>query len=451
MFLFVLYVVFGPSMNANCETHSLTYIYTALSEGAVLAGAREFTAMGVLDGHVIDYYDSGTTKKVAKQPWMEAGLSADYWQQGSESRQNKQRWFKVNVDILLQRMRHNHSDVHALQWLHGCHGDLQSNGTVLFRRGVDRYSYDGRNFLSFDYDEAVWVATSDAAMETKRKWDKVQMLKDYTRAYLDRECITWMSRFLQFERDHPANASLAGVHVFARNNVRNNVVLTCLATGFYHKNVSLEIRRDGRTLTPEDGMTSSGVRPNEDHTFQRRDSVEVLKSDTAMFACVLRHLPSGLEVEAVWDHTIVSAADAGWSVGVTIGLVTALAFVLFVPLLWMLCSRTSKCGGSLSLRSGFCYQILPCQSSSSADAVHQATPPVDSVSTASESLLPCKGEGTGWSLDSGIFCDSATLRPSSEDMPADTPRDQPEDAPVPPSVTQLMQLQPADPGLTSSM
>ncbi|XP_054620778.1 H-2 class I histocompatibility antigen, L-D alpha chain-like isoform X2 [Dunckerocampus dactyliophorus] len=425
MFLVVLCVLLGPAMNANCETHSLTYIYTALSEGAVLEGTQEFTAMGVLDGHVIDYYDSGAMRKVPKQAWMGEELNANYWQRGSESRQSKQRWFKVNMDILLQRMRHNRSDVHVLQWLHGCHGDLQPDYSVQFRRGVDRYSYDGRNFLSFDYDAAVWVAASDAALETKRKWDEVQMLKDYTRAYLDKECIIWMSNFLKYERDHLSNAPLPGVHVFARTaHIRTNVVLTCLATGFYHKNVTLEIRRNSRTLTKEDGMMSSGLRPNEDDTFQRRDSVEVLKGDMSTFTCVLRHQASGLNVEAVWDHTIISATDAGVSVGIIAGLVALLATILLVALVLKLRSRKSNGG-----------------------AVHKATPPVDSVPKVFEKLLLCEEKGTTHSLDSGIFCDSATptqeveshtslhrLRSSSEDTPTDAPGDQLEDSPVLPIV-----------------
>ncbi|XP_061680536.1 major histocompatibility complex class I-related gene protein-like isoform X2 [Syngnathoides biaculeatus] len=284
------------------------YIYTGLSEGAALPpGTRQFTAMGVLDGHVIDYYDSVATKKVPKLSWMAEGLSDTYWQQGSQSRKSKQHWFKVNLEILLGRMQDNRSDVHVLQWLHGCRGDLRPDGTVVFRAGVDAYSFDGRDFLSFDYDRAEWVPMAPAARETKRRWDNVDFLKDYTRAYLDKECPTWMSRFLRYQRNRTEHAAPPLVEVFARKmGTKRTLLLTCLAGGFALKDVGLEIHRNGRTLTKEDGVTSTGVRPNGDGTFQRRDSVEVLQSDAADFTCVLRHPLSGLYAEARWDHEILA-------------------------------------------------------------------------------------------------------------------------------------------------
>lgn len=99
-----------PPPNSFPETHTLTYIYTQISgEASLPAGVSDFAAMGVLDGHVIDYYDSGTMRKVPKHPWMTRELSATYWEQGTQSRRSKQQWFKVNVDILLERMGHNRS------------------------------------------------------------------------------------------------------------------------------------------------------------------------------------------------------------------------------------------------------------------------------------------------------------------------------------------------------
>lgn len=89
------------------ERHSLTYIYTALSKPNGRPGIHEFTAMGLLDGRMIDYYDSETQKKIPKQPWIIKHKPAEYWQKGSESRKSKHEWFKINIDILMKRMRQN--------------------------------------------------------------------------------------------------------------------------------------------------------------------------------------------------------------------------------------------------------------------------------------------------------------------------------------------------------
>lgn len=65
--------------------------------------------MGVLDGNVIDYFDSDTKKKVPRQKWMEMNLDKNYWDKGTLSRKSKQQWFKVNLDILKNRYRQNDS------------------------------------------------------------------------------------------------------------------------------------------------------------------------------------------------------------------------------------------------------------------------------------------------------------------------------------------------------
>uniref|UniRef100_A0AAZ1XZ48 MHC class I-like antigen recognition-like domain-containing protein n=1 Tax=Oreochromis aureus TaxID=47969 RepID=A0AAZ1XZ48_OREAU len=74
----------GPSPVVPApETHSLHYIYTALSKHVGLPGIHDFTAMGLLDGRMIDYFDSDTQAKVPKQEWMRERLPADYWDKGT--------------------------------------------------------------------------------------------------------------------------------------------------------------------------------------------------------------------------------------------------------------------------------------------------------------------------------------------------------------------------------
>uniref|UniRef100_A0A3P9IIL7 Ig-like domain-containing protein n=1 Tax=Oryzias latipes TaxID=8090 RepID=A0A3P9IIL7_ORYLA len=292
--------------------HSLTYIYTAFSHPVKLPGIHEFTAMGLLDNRMIDYYDSTVQKKIPKQDWMKEKLQQEYWDKGTQSRQSKQQWFKVNIDILINRMRQTSNDTHVLQWMHGCEGEEDEHGNLQFKRGVDMYNYDGDDFLAFNDEHQVWVATLDAAVPTKRKWDEVTALKDYTKGYLEKECMDWMKTFLKYSTEQLRNASRPDVYIFAKKaKESSNVVLTCLATGFYPKDITLNIRRDGRVLTKDDGVMSSGVRPNHDDTFQRADYVEILRK------CKV-HEP----VFCVLDHRLppVDKNNLGLYVGIVIGL-----------------------------------------------------------------------------------------------------------------------------------
>lgn len=65
--------------------------------------------MGLLDGKMIDYFDSDQQVKVPKQSWMKSRLEENYWEKGTQSRKSKQQWFKVNINILKERFRQNDS------------------------------------------------------------------------------------------------------------------------------------------------------------------------------------------------------------------------------------------------------------------------------------------------------------------------------------------------------
>ncbi|XP_022613176.1 H-2 class I histocompatibility antigen, Q10 alpha chain-like isoform X2 [Seriola dumerili] len=330
MFLTAIFVLLGTGLTVNSERHSLTYIYTALSKPVGLPGIHDFTAMGLMDSRMIDYYDSDNQKKVPKQDWMKEKLPSDYWEKGTQSRQSKQQWFSVNIGILMERMRQksNETDVHVLQWMHGCEGDLQEDGTLKFIRGMDMYSYDGDNFLAFDDTNSVWVAPTPEALLTKRKWDGVDVLKEYTKGYLENECMDWLTKFMTYGQKQLREASPPQVHLFAKNSkVKTNIILTCLATGFYPKDITLRIKRNGRVLYEDDGLTSSGVRPNQDNTYQRRDSVEILRTDKSTYTCEVIHKASGVNVERGWDHIIPQESGVD---GLTIGIGVAVAVVILL-------------------------------------------------------------------------------------------------------------------------
>ncbi|XP_037549259.1 H-2 class I histocompatibility antigen, L-D alpha chain [Nematolebias whitei] len=354
MLFVTLFVLLGAKMTVYCEKHSLTYIYTAFSKPVDLPGFHEFTAMGLLNNKMIDYYDSDEQKKVPKQSWMKENLEQEYWDKGTQSRRSKQQWFKVNIDILMKRLRQNDTDTHVLQWMHGCEGESQPDGTVKFVRGMDRYNYDGDDFLSFDDGNQIWVATNNAAEETKRKWDGVQVLKEYTKGYLEKECMDWMGKFKRYGQAQLIKASPPTVHLFTRkSNVATNVILTCLATGFYPKDISLQIKRNGYVLTKADGLESFGVRPNEDDTFQRRDYVEILTSDVSTYTCEVIHAASDVHVVKRLDTTQLNKGGTSVLVivGVAIGIVVLIAAVV-VTIVYKRSECKERCKGAAGSDSG---------------------------------------------------------------------------------------------------
>ncbi|XP_076158461.1 class I histocompatibility antigen, F10 alpha chain-like isoform X2 [Alosa pseudoharengus] len=238
------------------ERHSLYYVYTALSKAVNAPGIFEFTAMGLLDDRKIDYYNSKDKVKIPQQTWMKEKLPVDYWEKGTQSRKSKEQWFKVNVNILMERMRQNGSDVHVLMWKHGCEVDRMADGSVSFVKGVDAYSYDGKDFLSFDDASMQWVAPVNEAVPTKQKWDGVPILNQYTKGYLEKECVDWLDKFREYgdkELQQQVKVSPPKVRLFAKAARSSNTLkLTCMATGFYPKDIEIIIRK-GKEVKAEDG------------------------------------------------------------------------------------------------------------------------------------------------------------------------------------------------------
>lgn len=80
------------------------------------------------------------------------------------------------------------------------------------------------------------------------------------------------------------------MYIFLKNSVTHltKKTLTCLATGFYPKDVQMLVRKS-RTALPEHLVTSSGVRANGDGTHQLRKSVEILEEEKTLYDCYVSH------------------------------------------------------------------------------------------------------------------------------------------------------------------
>ncbi|CAL8396452.1 unnamed protein product [Gadus morhua 'NCC'] len=313
----------------NAEINSLTYIYTAFTRPVGLPGIPEFSAIGLLDGRPIDYFDSDTQVKVPREDWMKERLDKEYWDKGTSSRQTKQQWFKDNLKIITDRLRKNDTVNHYLQWRHGC--EVNTEGPQRKLSGIDQYSYDGDDFLSFDSDNKQWVAHMFEAMPTKRKWDGIQQLNDYTDGYLHNECVQWLETFLKYRKEANIKAAPTEVYMSARP-FKNHLKLSCLATGFHPKEITMNIRSDGHLVDRLDGLQSTGIRPNGDGTHQIKMWVMNPGGDTAKYTCEVNHPASNIHVVEEWDHHVEaegpSIGPIGPIVGAAVGGLVVLGFII---------------------------------------------------------------------------------------------------------------------------
>ncbi|XP_016318859.1 H-2 class I histocompatibility antigen, D-37 alpha chain-like [Sinocyclocheilus anshuiensis] len=147
------------------------------------------------------------------------------------------------------------------------------------------------------------------------------------------ECVDWLNKFRDYGDEELRKGSPPEVHVFAKRctSDKSKLKLTCLATGFYPKDVMLTIRKY-RTSLPEDEIESSGVRPNHDETFQLRKSVVIKEDEKAEFDCFVFHSTLKGPIIIKWDGKCQDCPPetiAGM-IGAIIGAVIVLAVVVVV-------------------------------------------------------------------------------------------------------------------------
>uniref|UniRef100_A0A3B1IDX7 Ig-like domain-containing protein n=1 Tax=Astyanax mexicanus TaxID=7994 RepID=A0A3B1IDX7_ASTMX len=300
---FLLYLfLFASVLICGTFNHFLYYIYTGLSKDLNLKGVYEFTALGLLDDREIDYYNSKEQKKIPKQSWMMEKMQEDYWEKGTQSRKSKEQFCTVIVNLFGLNLRSSCSSVE--NWL-----------------GISEYSYDGSDFLSFDYENMRWIAAVPQAEPTKRKWDNETI------------CVDWLIKFMEYGKETLRKHSPPAVYGFAKKSVSDSkkVSLTCLATGFYPKDVDLSVRKFGTSI-PDHLITTSGVRPNEDGTYQLRKSAEI-SDDPTDYDCNVHH--STIEEPAIkkWANPKTGSGlvlIGGVAVGVIVILLIVLAVLFFV-------------------------------------------------------------------------------------------------------------------------
>ncbi|XP_026145293.1 uncharacterized protein LOC113119833 isoform X3 [Carassius auratus] len=173
----------------------------------------------------------------------------------------------VTVLFLILSVFPSQSDLHVLQWTHGCAAECHSNGSVIFLQGTDEYAYDGQNSkftLSMDWIPLVPVSS------------------------LEKKCLETLTSFIDLQREERLiKESRPEVYFSVKaSGSSEQQVLVCLPSVFNRKHVQMEIRHD-QTPLPDERLNSSEIRPNTDGSFQLKKSPQILPSESSCYQCVV--------------------------------------------------------------------------------------------------------------------------------------------------------------------
>ncbi|MBN3325588.1 HA1F protein, partial [Atractosteus spatula] len=259
-------------------THSLRNFFTGV--GGV-RGFPEFTAVGLVDGQEFIRYDSDSQKAVPKTEWIERNVDKDYWDGQTQIAVGTQPVFKVAVVDLPQRFNQS-AGVHTWQNMYGC--ELDDDGTT---RGFFQFGYDGADYISLDKSTLTWTAANQRAMTTKLKWDPLTAENQRLKGYLENTCIEWLRKYVDYGRETLLRTERPQVSVSHKDSRLGGTELTCLATGFFPKDVTVSWRRDGQDL--QEDVDSGEVVPNGDGSFQVRKSLRVRAGEEDKYSCHVDH------------------------------------------------------------------------------------------------------------------------------------------------------------------
>nr|XP_044997681.1 major histocompatibility complex class I-related gene protein [Jaculus jaculus] len=264
--------------HSQARTHSLRYFRLAVSDPS--PGVPEFISVGYVDSHPITTYDSVTRQKKPRAPWMAENLESDHWERYTQLLRN---WQQTSMVELRHLQRHyNHSGLHTYQRMIGC--ELLEDGSTT---GFLQYAYDGQDFIIFNKDTLSWIAVDKAAHITKRAWEANQHELQYQKNWLEKECIAWLKRFVEYGKDILERTEPPLVRINRKETSPGITALFCRAHGFYPPEISMTWVKNGEEIVHE--VDYGGILPSGDGTYQAWVSVELDPRSSDVYSCHVEH------------------------------------------------------------------------------------------------------------------------------------------------------------------
>ncbi|XP_040180858.1 class I histocompatibility antigen, F10 alpha chain-like [Rana temporaria] len=311
----LILIILGVS-GGYCDSHSLRYYYTGVSSPG--SGLPVFSEVGYVDDKEITNYNSDTRQNLPKTEWMKK-LGSDYWEGQTQRGRSNEAVSKYNVQTAMRRFNQT-GGIHIVQRMSGC--ELRDDGTT---EGYDQYRYDGREFMSLDTQNGIYIPTMNEAQITTQRWNSPEeRWGERQKNYVENECIEWLKKHINNGREDLEKRVPPGVKVWGHRQSDDVTRLQCLVYGFHPRPVDVKWVRNGEDHIPSYEMTP--ILPHPDGTYQIRVSVEVPTREGDSYSCHVDH--SSLEdvLRVKWDPNEKSKHN----IHVIIRVVVTVAVVLII-------------------------------------------------------------------------------------------------------------------------
>uniref|UniRef100_A0ABM5FF01 Major histocompatibility complex class I-related gene protein-like n=1 Tax=Pogona vitticeps TaxID=103695 RepID=A0ABM5FF01_9SAUR len=262
-------------------SHSLHYRFMVVSEPGV--GLPQFIVTAHLDGRLFAYYDSEGKKGQPRELWMEEMIQVDtqYWDWLNRNARNTEHILKWQIRTVMGRYNHSRG-FHTLQWLFGCELSQDEH-----KAGFNKFSYDGKEALSFEKDSLTWTAYDPVGQEYKREWESEPGRTQRSKHYLEEKCIGMLRQLLKFDKKKLQRRVAPEVKVVHKKGRDSVETLVCHIHGFYPKTIDATWRKNGEVLETE--THRGNVVPNSDGTFHTWLSIEIDPEERDQYHCTVEH------------------------------------------------------------------------------------------------------------------------------------------------------------------
>lgn len=282
----ILLMCFLVVLEANDYTgnHSLI-IYVMFAPGHRFL--PEYTSYGMLDDLRVFHYQSDTM--TFSSPLKHHGSLSSVWKALEACTVFKTGFFRRFVRDANTTLNLN---VPILQLIYGCQLDEKGN-----QRGLYHFSVGGEHSLTLDQESVTWGTYHPQAMGFKDILDGFKIWNRNNLMYLKQDCIPRLKKFYEhgaaiINRKEPPEVTI-------RSRSGAGLVLVCIVTGFYPKEISVTWERNGETLF--DNVLSTDILPNYDFTYQLQKSVDIHTDDQHKYTCRVDHGSLSEPLRVDWE------------------------------------------------------------------------------------------------------------------------------------------------------
>ncbi|XP_061469549.1 uncharacterized protein LOC133378954 [Rhineura floridana] len=276
------------------SAHSLSISYLLVSEPD--QSLPQFVGMLYVDNQLIGQYDSEVKRALPKVPWMGKAEKDDpYFWDWSTQRAVSEEW-RFRDDLQALQKHNNHSKgFHTWQRGNGC--ELSKDGR---KGGYYQNACDGKDFISLDMETLTWTAADVRAEVIKRRWEAIESLIQRRKDFLEKECIEWLQRIVEYGKEILMRREAPTVQVTRKKGFSDLETLACHVRGFYPKEIDAAWRKDGEIVEQE--TFRRDVAPNSDGTYYAWLSIKIDPKDRDCYRCHVEHDGLSEPLDVAWEE-----------------------------------------------------------------------------------------------------------------------------------------------------